>query len=101
MEKLRPTHSLPAFKQAFASPAVLVATTTAFNDAAALGYDKVGIVRVIQAMAPRHFYKSMTSFADHREWQDVYHVPVEGYVIYLKFTAHALTGFHLLSFKEK
>ena len=43
----------------------------------------------------------MTSHADYREWQDVYHVPFEGLVIYLKFTNHVLTGFQLLSFKEK
>lgn len=101
MEKLKPTHSLEALQSAFAAADALVATTVALKDAAALGFDKAEIVAVILSMTRRHFYKSMTSFADHREWQDVYHIPYFGLVIYLKFTELALTGFQLLSFKEK
>lgn len=101
MEKLKPTYSLEAFQAAFATPESLVATTIALKDAASLGFEKPEIIDVIQSMTRRHFYKSMTAYADHREWQDVYHVPYDGLVIYLKFTALALTGFQLLSFKEK
>jgi motility quorum-sensing regulator/GCU-specific mRNA interferase toxin len=101
MEKLKPTHRLEAFQAAFASAEKLVATTIALKDAAALGFEKAEIVDVIQSMTRRHFFKSMTSFADHREWQDVYHVPYFGLVIYVKFTQRELTGFQLLSFKEK
>jgi motility quorum-sensing regulator/GCU-specific mRNA interferase toxin len=43
----------------------------------------------------------MTSHADHRIWQDVYHVPSEIGTIYLKFTADMVSEFLLLSFKEK
>ena len=42
----------------------------------------------------------MTSYADHRAWQDVYHVPSEAGPLYVKFTADAEKGFLLLSFKE-
>ena len=101
MEKRKPTHSLQAFKAAFATPEDLTATTSALRDAAALGFDKAEVVHVVESMTGNHFYKSMTAFANHREWQDVYHVPYAGLVIYLKFTERALTGFHLLSFKEK
>jgi motility quorum-sensing regulator/GCU-specific mRNA interferase toxin len=52
-------------------------------------------------MRPTHFFKSMTSHADHRVWQDVYHVPSEMGTLYIKFTADAITCFLLLSFKEK
>ena len=31
----------------------------------------------------------MTSFEDHRSWQDVYHVPSEVGLLYVKFTADA------------
>ena len=48
-----------------------------------------------------HFYKSMTSYGDHRVWQDVYHVPSEAGMLYVKFTADVVTEFLLLSFKEK
>jgi motility quorum-sensing regulator/GCU-specific mRNA interferase toxin len=43
----------------------------------------------------------MTSYADHRIWQDVYHVPSPVGVLYDKITADAVTAFLLLSFKEK
>lgn len=43
----------------------------------------------------------MTAYADHRVWQDVYYVPSEAGVLYVKFTADVMTEFLLLSFKEK
>ena len=55
----------------------------------------------LQTMQRTHFYKSMTAYADHRVWQDVYHVPSQAGVLYVKFTADAVTEFLLLSFKEK
>jgi motility quorum-sensing regulator/GCU-specific mRNA interferase toxin len=47
------------------------------------------------------FMKSMTTYADHRVWQDVYHVPAEGMVLYVKFQADVVTEFRVMSFKEK
>jgi hypothetical protein len=38
-------------------------------------------------MQRRMFVKSMTTFADHRVWQDVYQVPTEDLVLYVKFQA--------------
>ena len=53
-------------------------------------------------MKKEQFYKSMTSYNDHTSWQDVYHVPDDDYMIYIKFTAnHCISEFTLLSFKEK
>ena len=43
----------------------------------------------------------MTSYADHRIWQDVYHVPSAFGALYIKFTAGVVSEFLLLSFKEK
>lgn len=64
-------------------------------------YDIEAVKAVFSTVERRHFYKSMTSFADHRVWQDVYHVPSEQGALYVKFTADAVTEFLLLSFKEK
>jgi motility quorum-sensing regulator/GCU-specific mRNA interferase toxin len=51
-------------------------------------------------MTREQFCKSKTSLGDHRTWQDVYHVPFENTVLYVKFTTDE--GGHLvLSFKEK
>lgn len=99
--KRKPTYDLEAFKTAFSTPQKLAVTGTALRSAAALGYGRAEIVNTIQTMRREHFYKSMTAYADSRLWQDVYHVPSPVGVLYVKFTADAVTEFLLLSFKEK
>ncbi len=101
MEKRKPTYDLAAFKAAFDDVNKLNVTGTAVRSAAAIGFGRRGIVTTIQTMQPAHFYKSMTSYADHRIWQDVYHVPSKVGTLYVKFTADAVTEFLLLSFKGK
>lgn len=59
------------------------------------------MVDAIVSMRREHFFKSMTSYADHRIWQDVYHVPSSASVLYVKFQQDVVTEFLLLSFKEK
>ena len=51
-------------------------------------------------MNREQFYKSMTSMADHRIWQDVYHVEFGALVLYVKFTTDA-EGYLVISLKEK
>jgi len=97
----QPTYDLEAFKAAFSSVERLAVTGTALRNSAALGFGRPEIVQTIQTMKREHFYKSMTAYADHRLWQDVYHVPSSVGVLYVKFTADVLTKFLLLSFKEK
>ena len=101
MEKRKPTYDLDAIKTAFSSEDRLRATGSAIRGAAALGFGRFEIVATIQTMQRGHFYKSMTSYGDHRVWQDVYHVPSAAGTLYVKFTADAVTEFLLLSFKEK
>lgn len=43
----------------------------------------------------------MTTYGDHRTWQDVYHVPTGRLVLYVKVGADVVTAFRLVSFKEK
>lgn len=100
-DKRKPTYDIDSIKAAFATPAGLRATSTAVRTAAALGFDRQGMVDVIQGIERRHFVKSMTSYADHTVWQDVYNVPSVAGDLYVKFTAGAVTEFLLLSFKGK
>src|SRR5689334_21432410 len=100
-DKKTPTYDLASFRLIFSSPEKLVATLTAVRDAQALGFNRSDMVAALQAMRRQHFYKSMTSHADHTVWQDVYHVPFRGLVLYVKFTADRITEFKLLSFKER
>ena len=101
MEKRRPTYDLDAVKEALGSVETLAMTTTALRDAAALGFGRHGVVAVIASMERRMFVKSMTTFADHRVWQDVYRVPAEDLVLYVKFQADVVTEFRVMSFKER
>lgn len=100
-EKRKPAYDLPAFKAAFDETDKLNVTGSALRSAAALGFGRTEMVATIQAMQTAQFYKSMTSYGDHRVWQDVYHVPSDAGVLYVKFTADTVTEFLLLSIKER
>lgn len=101
MEKRRPTYDLDAIKAVLGSVGRLAMTSSALRDATALGFDRAGVVETIAGIERKMFYKSMTTFADHRVWQDVYHVPARGMMLYVKFQADVVTEFTIMSFKEK
>jgi motility quorum-sensing regulator/GCU-specific mRNA interferase toxin len=101
MEKRRPTYDLEAIKLALGSVDTLAMTSSALRDATSLGFDRSGVVETVAGIERRMFYKSMTTFADHRLWQDVYHVPARGLTLYVKFQADVITEFTVMSFKEK
>jgi motility quorum-sensing regulator / GCU-specific mRNA interferase toxin len=70
-EKRKPSHNLKAFKTAFSSVERLNATESAVRPAIVIGFKRNDIVATIQTMQPSQLHKSMTSYADHRVWQDV------------------------------
>ncbi len=55
---------------------------------------------MVQQSSRGSFFKSMTSEADSAIWQDVYHLPWGGLVLYVKFTTDP-NGYLLISLKEK
>lgn len=101
MEKRKPSFDLDAFKAVGGDPRRLRMTRTSFRSATELGFDGLLVSTVIQSMQPTHFFKSMTSYYDHRKWQDVYHVPWQGVMLYVKFTDDIVSEFVVLSFKER
>ena len=103
IEKSIPTYALESFKAAISSAGDLAEciTFTAMKTATELGFGPVEVLATIRAMERRHFYKSMPSLGNVTVWQDVYHVPYGGFVIYIKFRADVVTEFQLLSFKER
>ena len=97
MEKRTPHCPLSVVKTL--SEAGKVRTTqSARSGAAALDLDYRGMLAVIQALTPGDFYKSMTTHADHRLWQDVYRPTTEVGDIYLKLTV--IDDVLIVSFKE-
>lgn len=101
MEKRRPTYDIEAIKLAIGREETLAIRVAAFLDASALGYDRQDIAEVVRSITRTMFYKSMTTFANSRVWQDVYHVPSSGLTLYVKFQADVVTEFSVVSFKEK
>jgi motility quorum-sensing regulator/GCU-specific mRNA interferase toxin len=100
MEKHRAHYDLDEIKEAFSSPEKLRISVSALRAMGALNLTKDDVVAVIRALSATDFYKSMTSYHDHRIWQDVYHSKYEGLTLYVKITVDQ-EGYFLISFKEK
>ena len=71
---------------------------SALAGGAALGFGFEEIVGVVAALTSSDFYKSMTTHADHRVWQDVYRPETPAGEVYLKLTV--LDDVLIVSFKE-
>ena len=97
MEKSTPHRRLPLVK-AMIEAGKIRSTMSALTDAAALGLDFAGIVDIVLALTPADFYKSMTTHADHRVWQDVYQPMTTAGEVYLKLTV--IDDVLIVSFKE-
>jgi motility quorum-sensing regulator/GCU-specific mRNA interferase toxin len=97
MEKRTPHCSLAAVK-ALAEAGKVRTTHSARAGAAALGFDFPGMTAVILALSPADFYKSMTTHADHKVWQDVYRPSTSAGDVYLKLTV--VDDLLIMSFKE-
>ncbi|WP_059414849.1 type II toxin-antitoxin system MqsR family toxin [Cupriavidus basilensis] len=98
MEKHRPHCKLQRVRSLIEAGRVTI-TFSALTGAGRMGLDEAGLLAVVMALAPHDFYKSMTTYADHTIWQDVYR-PVTPYgSIYLKLTV--MDEVLIVSFKER
>ncbi len=73
-------------------------TVTALAGAAQMGFGFDGIVDIVKALTLADFYKSMTAYADHRVWHDVYRPRTEAGTVYLKLMV--IDDVLIVSFKE-
>lgn len=97
MEKQTPHCKLSVVK-ALVEAGKVKATLTALTGGAALGLDFEGMIKVVMALTSSDFHKSMTTYADHRIWQDVYRPVTEAGRVYLKLTI--INDVLIVSFKE-
>jgi motility quorum-sensing regulator/GCU-specific mRNA interferase toxin len=97
VEKRTPHYKLVVVKNLLAAGKVR-ATVSALAGGAALGVGFDEIVGIVAALTPRDFYKSMTTHADHRIWQDVYRPKTPAGDVYLKLTV--IDDVLIVSFKE-
>lgn len=98
MEKRKPHFKLELVKQAVAEQRYRF-TRVALEGGAELGMEVADMLSVIGTLTSRDFFKSMTTYADHTNWQDVYRPESEFGQVYLKFTLVA--DLLIVSFKEK
>jgi motility quorum-sensing regulator/GCU-specific mRNA interferase toxin len=82
MEKRVMTYDLEAIKHAFSTVKKLRVTATALKDARSMGFTQQDMVDAIQQLKRKDFIKSMTTYSDHRIWQDVYNTEYNGYSLY-------------------
>lgn len=99
MEKGTPHCKLPVVK-ALIEVGQVRATASAFNGARELGINNLaGMCAIVLSLTSADFYKSMTTHADHRVWQDVYRAKTaNGDEVYLKLTV--IDDVLIVSFKE-
>lgn len=99
MEKGTP-HCKLAVVKALVEAGNVHATQSAYDGAAALGIETLdAMCDVVMALTMADFHKSMTTYADHRVWQDVYRTATaEGDDVYLKLTV--VNDVLIVSFKE-
>jgi len=97
MEKHTPHYKLQVVK-ALVEAGQVRATVSALSGAATLGLAFDGVIATVLALTPADFYKSMTTYADHRIWQDVYRPRTAVGDVYLKLTV--IDDVLIVSFKE-
>ncbi len=102
MEKRTPHYSLADIQTVVAAPTSRPFTATALRGGLELGLSEPEMRLVVRALSRSNFYKSMTTHADHREWQDVYHgVTEDGTGVYIKITAYSDGRPPVIQFKAK
>lgn len=97
MEKRRPHHPIALVKE-LARNGRVRPTASAARDAAQMGFDLEEMVAVVLNLELADFHKSMTTYADHTIWQDVYRPSTRHGDVYLKLVV--VSDLLVVSFKE-
>lgn len=97
MEKFTPHCKLSLIKNLIKAKKVRT-TFSALAGGEALGFTFNEMVDVIVALTAQDFYKSMTTHADRKVWQDVYRPITRAGEVHLKLTV--IDDVLIVSFKE-
>ncbi|WP_312283663.1 type II toxin-antitoxin system MqsR family toxin [Candidatus Igneacidithiobacillus taiwanensis] len=99
MEKRKAHYPLPEVKAAVARLGVGAFTATALRGLDLMGLSLADGLAVVLGLQPETLFKSMTTYADSRVWQDVYHATCpNGKTAYIKITLRP--GAVVIQFKE-
>ncbi len=100
MEKQTPHYNLAVVKARVLRDGIFTFTASARRGAAAMGLSETDAVGLVLGLRRNQCFKSMTTFADHTIWQDVYHALCpNGRTAYVKLTLQ--DGALVIQFKEK
>ena len=100
MEKRKPHCDLARVQADVARLGAAAFTKTALDGGRDMGLTTAEMLAVIAALTRRNFQKSMTTYTDHRIWQDVYHAPTPvRREAYIKITLRDAAP--VIQFKEK
>jgi motility quorum-sensing regulator / GCU-specific mRNA interferase toxin len=100
VEKRAPHYDLATLQASVGKQGVAAFTKTALDGGRNMGLTSEEMLKVVTSLKRRDFYKSMTSYADHSIWHDVYHAPTPaGKEAYIKITIRG--GAVVIQFKEK
>jgi motility quorum-sensing regulator/GCU-specific mRNA interferase toxin len=100
VEKRTPHYDLARLQAEVARLGVAAFTKTALAGGRQMGLTTAEMLAVIASLARHDFYKSMTTYADHRIWQDVYHAMTPANKdAYVKMTLRGAAP--IIQFKEK
>jgi len=98
VEKRTPHYLLLAIQKQMNSVAEMNLTFSAQLDIRAAGMVMADALDVVKDLSRSDFYKSMTTHANHRVWQDVYHATWREKSLYVKF--QQAEEYFVVSFKE-
>lgn len=99
-EKNKAHYALGDIKACVAAQGIGAFTRIAQTGVADMDLSPDEAVQVVLSLERSMLYKSMTTHADHRVWQDVYHAPCpNGKTAYIKVTFR--DGTVVIQFKEK
>lgn len=101
MEKHTPHYDLAQVKEEVIRLGARAFTASAREGGRQLELSLGQMRLAVCALEARMLYKSMTTYADHRLWQDVYLIKIYGTEIYIKVTYRPSGGPPVISFKEK
>jgi motility quorum-sensing regulator / GCU-specific mRNA interferase toxin len=73
VEKRTPHYDLSRIQADVARLGAASFTKSALDGGRAMGLTSAEMLAVIATLTRHQFYKSMTTYVDHRVWQDVYH----------------------------
>ena len=98
MEKHTPHYPLAEIQEQMKTVQDMNLTVSAMTGIRAVGMAQTDSLAVVQKLTRKNFYKSMTTHADHRTWQDVYHGRWNNVALYIKFQRAG--EYFVISFKE-